>query len=86
MFFILSNEGTLYMAGLYDMRDGKSCYCILTTVANQSMGQTHNRMSLVLRKEQIAPWLNNPQVAFGILPRQPPQLAQTAADAQFRLW
>ncbi len=55
MFFILSNEGTLYMAGLYDMRDGKSCYCILTTAANQSMEQTHNRVSLVLRKEQIAP-------------------------------
>jgi len=74
------------MAGLYDLRNGKPCYCILTTAANQSMEAVHSRMPLVLRKEQIAPWLDDPQAAGDILHCQPPQLDKAAADAQLRLW
>ncbi len=85
-FFTLPNEGALYMAGLYDLRGGKPCYCILTTAANQSMEPIHNRMPLVLCKDQITPWLNDPQAASDILHLQPPQLERTAADTQLRLW
>lgn len=85
-FFTLPGEGALYMAGLYDRRGGKPCYCILTTAANQSMEAVHSRMPLVLRKEQIAPWLNDSQAAGDILHLQPPRLERTSADAQLRLW
>ncbi len=84
--FTLPNESALYMAGLYDLRGGKPCYCILTTAANASMEAIHNRMPLVLRKEQIASWLNDSHAAADILHCQPPQLEKTAADAQLRLW
>jgi len=85
-FFTLPNEGALYMAGLYDLRGGKPCYCILTTAANASMEAVHHRMPLVLRREQIISWLNDSQATADILRLQPPQLEKAAADAQLRLW
>lgn len=59
-FFRLPGETALYMAGLYSIRDGMPCYCILTTAANKSMRKVHHRMPLVLQKEQLIPWLDNP--------------------------
>jgi len=85
-FFTLPNEGALYMAGLYDLRGGKPCYCILTTAANESMEAVHHRMPLVLRRERITSWLSDPQATADILRLQPPQLEKVSADPQLRLW
>lgn len=85
-FFTLPDEGALYMAGLYDLRGGKPCYCVLTTAANASMEEVHHRMPLVLTGEQVSTWLNDPQAAQDILRLQPPQLKKAPADAQLRLW
>ena len=38
----------LYMAGLYRVYEGKPCYVILTTAANPSVADVHDRMPLVL--------------------------------------
>lgn len=84
--FNLLGEEALYMAGLYAARDGKPCYCILTTQANESMREVHHRMPLVLRKDQIAPWLEQPQAAGDFLRMTPPLLSKVSADAQMRLW
>ena len=84
--FNLPGEEALYMAGLYAVRDGKPCYCILTTQANESMREVHHRMPLVLRKDQIAPWLEQPQAAGDFLHMTPPLLSKVSADAQMRLW
>lgn len=84
--FTLPGEGALYMAGLYALRDGRPCYCILTTEANESMRAVHPRIPLVLQREQAAAWLDDPQAVAGILRLQLPRLEKTAADAQLRLW
>lgn len=84
--FNLPGENALYMAGLYSVRDGKPCYCILTTAANESMREVHHRMPLVLRKDQIAPWLEQPRAAGDFLRMTPPLLSKVSADAQMRLW
>jgi len=84
--FTLPGQDALYMAGLYDLRGSRPCYCVLTTAANESMEAVHHRMPLVLRREQIISWLNDPQAAADMLHLQPPQLDKTAADAQLRLW
>lgn len=84
--FTLPGEDALYMAGLYDWRDGKFCYCILTTAANESMREIHPRMPLVLTRDQIVPWLQRPEEAGRILKTNPPQLVKAATDAQIRLW
>ena len=36
--FTLTGEGALYMAGLYDRRGNKDCYCILTTATRSTAG------------------------------------------------
>ena len=84
--FNLPGEGTLYMAGLYSVRDGKSRYVILTTDANESMREIHHRMPLVLHKEQVTPWLTDSETTMDILHAAPPMLERVSADAQLQLW
>ena len=85
-FFKLPGETVLYMAGLYSMRDGMPRYCILTTAANESMREVHHRMPLVLRREQITPWLEQPESAAEIMAMVPPLLSKSSADDQLQLW
>ena len=84
--FTLPGEDALYMAGIYTIRDGRPCFCILTTAANESMREVHNRMPLVLEKERVKPWLEDASAARELLHQTPPQLVRAAADAQMRLW
>lgn len=54
----------LYMAGIYNTfrrQDGSEIpgYVILTTVANESMEQIHDRMPVILRKDELGIWLSN---------------------------
>ena len=84
--FRLPGEDALYMAGLFTIRNGVPYYCILTTAANESMREIHHRMPLVLKREQVKPWLEQPEKAKKFLAMIPPQLERTSADAQIRLW
>lgn len=84
--FRLPGEKVLYMAGLYMHQEGQPCYCILTTKANDSMKDVHHRMPLVLKREQVAPWLEEQSEARKLLHMAPPPLEKTAEDAQLQLW
>ena len=84
--FTLPGEPALYMAGLYMMREGQPCYCVLTTAANDSMKEVHPRMPLVLRREQVSSWLEQPGETMAFLHMTPPTLEKASADAQMRLW
>lgn len=84
--FRLPGEDALYMAGLFTIRNGVPYYCILTTAANESMREIHHRMPLVLKREQVIPWLEQPEATREFLAMIPPQLERTSADAQLRLW
>jgi len=84
--FTLPQSQTLYMAGIYDVRDGVPCYCILTTAANDSMREVHGRMPLVLEREQIVPWLYDLKATERFLKATPPLLERQSLDAQIGLW
>lgn len=84
--FTIPGEAVLYMAGLYSVREGKPCYCILTTKANESTREIHHRMPLVLQRKQILPWLYNPRTTSDILHQIPPMLQSVNTDEQLRLW
>lgn len=84
--FTLPDENILYMAGLYAVYDGAPCYCILTTAANPSIQDVHDRMPLVLHRNQVAAWLNQAEASESFLRMTPPSLRRDAADAQMRLW
>lgn len=84
--FRLPEEGALYLAGLYAVREGAHRFCILTTAANPSVAPIHPRMPLVLTRRDLRPWLERPQAAGALLEREPPALEARPVDAQLRLW
>ncbi|GAA3187260.1 SOS response-associated peptidase [Lentilactobacillus kefiri] len=49
----------LYIGGFYNVFQGTAQSILLTTEPNQSVSPIHNRMPLILKKDQIKPWLNN---------------------------
>ena len=52
-------NGILYMAGFCDWFENERRFVILTTKANASMEKVHERMPLILEKEQIVDWFQN---------------------------
>ena len=84
--FTMPDSPLLYMAGIYDVRGGVPCYCILTTTANESMRDVHDRMPLVLEKEQLEPWLYDTHSTDAFLKMTPPQLNKQLLDSQIALW
>ena len=84
--FTLPNAEVLYMAGIFDVVGENFCYCILTTAANDSMREIHDRMPLVLTKEQIEAWINDAAETATLLHMTPPKLEKRQMDGQISLW
>ncbi len=79
--FALPGE-PLYLAGLYDNVDGANRFVILTTTPNASMHGIHDRMPLILRRDQIRPWLTDAESALHLLAAPPPLLERHITDGQ----
>ena len=50
-------DGVLFMAGLADIFGGTERFVIITTAANDSMKPVHDRMPLILEKDQLEDWI-----------------------------
>ena len=72
--FNLPGDRALYLAGLWNDFAGERKLVILTTAANTSMGGIHDRMPVVLRREELEEWVNDPERSADILHRVPPEL------------
>ena len=57
--FTRPDAPVLYMAGFCDWFENEKRFVILTTKANASMEKTHDRMPLILEKEQLADWFDD---------------------------
>ena len=57
--FTRPDSSVLYMAGFCDWFENEKRFVILTTKANASMEKTHDRMPLILEKEQLADWFDD---------------------------
>lgn len=77
--FNLPGASALYMAGLYNEFQGESRFVILTTAANPSMADVHNRMPVVLDWVGIEHWLGTERTALELLSEVPPELIKTPA-------
>ena len=64
----------LYMAGFYDRFEGEDRFVILTTQADRSMAEVHDRMPIVVPKGQIAEWILDATKVDNILKGQHPIL------------
>lgn len=77
--FLQEGDKALYMAGLYTMYQEELRFVVLTTQANESMVETHERMPLVIPKNDIDAWIRDNRVTNDILHRVPPQLVRYSA-------
>ncbi len=78
--FVFRLEGTnaLYMAGVYSYYKDEMRFVILTTDANESMKEIHNRMPLVIPRNEIDTWILDNSATNDILHRVPPMLIREA--------
>ena len=67
------------MAGLWNDFDGERRFVILTTEANASMSEIHNRMPVVLDSTNKNRWLMDYRAALNILTEAPPRLVKAPA-------
>jgi putative SOS response-associated peptidase YedK len=76
--FLFRMEGTkvLYMAGLYNYYRDEMRFVILTTASNASMQEIHDRMPLVIPKQEIATWIGDNGATGDFLKRVPPMLVR----------
>lgn len=84
--FQLEDSNTLYMAGLYMYYGDELRYVILTTAANASIQDIHNRMPLIIPKKDIAAWIMDNRATNDLLHRVPPLLVKEATDGQMSLF
>jgi len=75
--FRLVGKQVLYMAGIYQEYDSFRRYVILTTAANDSMKDIHNRMPVILLHDKIHLWISHTDAALQYLYCKMPELSRT---------
>ena len=79
--FTLPQSKILYIAGFYNSftEDGKKIdkFVVITTVANESIEDVHDRMPLILEKCHLELWLKKTEFALELLSYVPPELDKT---------
>ena len=84
--FYLKNDAMLYFAGFYKRFEDGERFIILTTAANTSMERTHDRMPVILGKEEILPWLTDDAAINRYLKKDMPELLHEQDYEQERLF
>ena len=84
--FYRQGQPALYMAGLYDRYQDEDRFVILTTAANDSMKPVHDRMPLVLERDEIPKWLNEDQLVEAFLQKTPALLERRIEFEQMNLF
>ncbi|AUI71915.1 SOS response-associated peptidase [Companilactobacillus alimentarius] len=79
--FNFSNDPeTLFIAGCYNYFDGVPQSILFTTQPNESMIQIHDRMPLILQKNQINAWIYDDKFAEQFLYQAMPKLISEAEE------
>ena len=55
----VEEQPILYMAGFFNKYENEDRFVILTTGANGSMADVHERMPLLLKKQELEEWLRD---------------------------
>lgn len=79
IFFTPPSETIMYMAGIFNVFNNEPRFVILTTNANSSIEDVHNRMPLLLSNNQIEPWVLDDMQTQTIL-NQTPYLLNRSSD------
>ena len=74
------------MAGLYNRYQDEDRFVILTTAANESMKPVHDRMALLLERDEIEIWLFEDQHTPDLLKKTPALLERRSEFEQMSLF
>ena len=77
-YFSVEKQPVVYLGGLYQFSEGLCRFAILTRAANESMAETHDRMPVILRAEEVRPYLTDRDAAMALLAAAPPELKRQA--------
>ena len=72
----------MYMAAIWNLVDEALRFVILTTGANDSMKPVHDRMPLMISKNEAIDWLFDPDKSKELLKRSMPLLSLSREDEQ----
>lgn len=78
--FRLPGEDILYMAGIYNEFKDECRFVILTTEANISMQDIHNRMPVILKKDMVEDWILNDGFSLPYIHASMPALERELAN------
>ena len=84
--FFRQGQPVLYMDGLYNRYQDEDRFVILTTAANDSMKPVHDRMPLVLERDEIHKWLNEDRLVEAFLRKTPALLDRRVEFEQMSLF
>lgn len=79
-------EPILFMAGCFNQFQGKNRFVILTTQANSSMISVHDRMPLVLERQELEDWVLDDGAVEFLLHKKPILLNRRTDYEQLRLF
>ena len=83
--FTLPDGGLILMAGFWHEEQGMPRYTILTTEANDSMKPVHNRMPVMIGRDEIRPWITEDGRTSEFLERPQPRLVREQDSGQIRM-
>ncbi len=78
--FRLPGETSLYMAGLWRDFDGERRLVILTTAANASMADVHDRMPVILPRGLVRAWATDTDMAVKYITGVMPELERVVVS------
>lgn len=81
-----NQEAILFMAGCYRIYNGQNRFVILTTQANASVAPVHERMPLLLERQELEDWIMEDAAVEFILTKKPILLKRTAEYEQLELF
>ena len=84
--FFRKDKRPVYLAGFYSLSDNKDSFVILTTAANESMITVHDRMPVMIEKEQVKDWLYDTEKARKLLYEKMPLLESSREYEQLKLF
>lgn len=82
--FTSPEGGLLLLAGFYRKEQGVPRFTILTTEANDSMIEVHDRMPVMIGREEIRPWIGDDARLSDFLSREQMELACEQDSGQIR--
>lgn len=84
--FSIDSEDVMYLAGLYDIAKNEISFAIITTSANESMAPFHDRMPLMIKKDEVKDWLRDSSCTKDLLAQPMPKLTAVKENQQITLF